>query len=209
MSSYTLRYFDAKAVAETSRVILAFGGESWENAYPAWPQEKANQPIGKLPVLVETSEDGSEFVLSESFAIEKYLATKYGIYITADAKQAARQDELRCQIKDLTQSVIEYKWGAESARPQNLEKHNAYAEAFIKYHEAALKANGSNGHYFGDKTTYVDLALYASVAVIRSISAELMPGADRFFTEENAPELSKVLKAVAAEPTLASYVASL
>ncbi|KAJ1961475.1 hypothetical protein GGI12_003229 [Dipsacomyces acuminosporus] len=209
MSSYTLRYFDAKALAETSRAILAFSGDSWENTHPAWPQEKADQPIGKLPVLVETSEDGSEFVLTESSAIEQYLAIKYGLYITGDAKQVARQEELRSQIKYLAQLAINYKWGTESARPNVLNEYNTLAPALIKYHEAALKANGSNGHYFGDRTTYIDLALYTSIVVIRGVSADTMPGADQFFTEENAPELNKVLKAVAAEPALASYVASL
>ncbi|KAJ1957868.1 hypothetical protein GGI12_004899 [Dipsacomyces acuminosporus] len=208
MSTYTLRYFPIKARAETIRALLSFSGATWKNEHPAWPQEKANQPFGKLPVLIEAAEDGSEFVLTDSLAIEKYIATKYSISVDGDIKQLARQDEIRNQIKDIYELLVQYKFGPESGRPSVFEKYNVLASAFAKAHESLLTANGSNGHYFGNKTTYVDIALYATLSVLRTISAEVMTGADAFFTKENAPEINKVLDTLAAEPAFASYVAT-
>ncbi|KAJ1954745.1 hypothetical protein GGI12_005723 [Dipsacomyces acuminosporus] len=209
MSTYVLRFFPNRALAETSRALLYFSGASWKNEYPVWPQDKTNQPLGRIPVLVETKEDGSEFVLTDSVAMEKYIASRHDLATADDAEQLARQDELRHQIKDVLDLVYQYKFGPEPGRPVAFEKFAALAPATVKYHEAFLKANGSNGHYFGNQTTYLDIALFANIDVLRTISAEVMTGADEFFTEENAPEINKVLKTVAAEPAMAAYIATL
>ncbi|KAI8319275.1 hypothetical protein GQ54DRAFT_265586, partial [Martensiomyces pterosporus] len=195
--------------AETCRALLSYSGAPWENVHPAWPSEKLNQPFGKMPVLIERSEDGSEFVLSDSVAIEKYLATKYGLAVTGDARAVAHQDELRNQIRDIYELIVLYKFGHEDVRPGIMDKFNTLAKALVRFHEEFLKKNGSNGHYFGSRTTYVDIAVYANVAVLRDAGVTFMPGAADLFTEENAPEISKVLKAVEADPAMTSYVASL
>ncbi|KAJ2535196.1 hypothetical protein EV175_006945, partial [Coemansia sp. RSA 1933] len=62
--SYTLRYFDAPGLAETIRVMLILSKSEWTEEHPEWPQAKASQPLGRLPVLVEQNADGSpDFVL--------------------------------------------------------------------------------------------------------------------------------------------------
>ncbi|KAJ2386045.1 hypothetical protein GGI23_006582, partial [Coemansia sp. RSA 2559] len=81
MPSYTLRYFPVSARAETAKVLLTLSGADWKLEAPAWPQDKDAQPVGKLPVLIESSDSGDKpFVLGESLAIEQYLATKGGFY---------------------------------------------------------------------------------------------------------------------------------
>ncbi|KAJ2626662.1 hypothetical protein H4R22_004730, partial [Coemansia sp. RSA 1290] len=50
---YTLRYFDRIGVAEGSRILLTAAGVEWKEEHPEWPQEKPNQPFGRMPVLVE------------------------------------------------------------------------------------------------------------------------------------------------------------
>ncbi|KAI8317880.1 hypothetical protein GQ54DRAFT_281323, partial [Martensiomyces pterosporus] len=155
--SYTLRYFPIRTRAETCRALLSYSGAPWENVHPEWPAEKHNQPFGKMPVLIERSEDGSEFVLSDSVAIEKYLATKYGLAVTGDARAVAHQDELRNQLRDIYELIVLYMFGHEDVRPDIMDKFNTLAKALVRFHEEFLKKNGSNGHYFGKKTTYVDI----------------------------------------------------
>ncbi|KAI8319276.1 hypothetical protein GQ54DRAFT_299455 [Martensiomyces pterosporus] len=206
--SYTLRYFPIKARAETCRALLSYSGAPWKNENPEWPAEKPNQPFGKLPVLIETRKDDSEFVLTDSIAIERYIVAKYNLSAGGDAETIARQDELRNQIKDIYELVVLYKFGHEAARPSVMEKFTVLSKAMVNLHEDFLKKNGSNGHYFGNKTTYVDIALYANLVALREVGTELMAGAAEPFSEENAPLINKVLKTVGADPAMASYVAT-
>ncbi|KAJ2687083.1 hypothetical protein H4R19_006660, partial [Coemansia spiralis] len=53
--SFVLRYFDLAGRAEASRLLLTAANVEWTDEHPEWPAEKANQPFGVLPVLVEKS----------------------------------------------------------------------------------------------------------------------------------------------------------
>ncbi|KAI8321837.1 hypothetical protein GQ54DRAFT_304504 [Martensiomyces pterosporus] len=100
--SYVIRYFDTLGLAETSRYLLTAAKVNWTEENPEWPQEKPNQPFGRLPVLVETSPEGGEpFILSESLTIERYLARKYGFLPVDDLKASARQEQIRDQETDV------------------------------------------------------------------------------------------------------------
>ncbi|KAJ1784964.1 hypothetical protein LPJ59_006248, partial [Coemansia sp. RSA 2399] len=103
MVSYVLRYFPIAARAETAKALLTLSGADWKLEAPAWPQEQSAQPVGRLPVLIESNDSSDEpFVLGESSAIEQYLAAKHGLYFKpGDLKAVARQNELRSHLKDL------------------------------------------------------------------------------------------------------------
>ncbi|KAJ2400944.1 hypothetical protein GGI23_001715 [Coemansia sp. RSA 2559] len=210
MPSYTLRYFPVNARAETAKVLLTLSGADWKLEAPAWPQDKDAQPVGKLPVLIESSDSGDEpFVLGESLAIEQYLATKGGFYFKSDdLKTVTRQNELRSHLKDLYDLATQIKFAANEETKAGLrDKFKSGAGYVTKLHEKVLKENGSNGHYFGSTITYVDAALFANMFVLRSAFVGLAPELLEFFSEENAPELNKVYKNVLANPSLASYAA--
>ncbi|KAJ2796234.1 hypothetical protein H4R20_005597, partial [Coemansia guatemalensis] len=98
--SYTLRYFNFIGLAETSRLLLTAGKANWTEVHPEWPEEKENQPFGRLPVLVEKRADGSELVLSESPTIERYLARTFG-FLPTDPGQSAIQEQIRDQQSDV------------------------------------------------------------------------------------------------------------
>ncbi|ORX71100.1 hypothetical protein DL89DRAFT_256161 [Linderina pennispora] len=205
MSTYVLRYFPIKARAETCRALLSYSGASYTNEAPAWPQEKSNQPFGKLPVLIETDESGATFKLSDSLAIEHYLATKYGLMVDSSPQDRACQDELRHQIKDIYEFIPQYRFGNEDTRASVKEKLDVQMKYFIEYHENHLKNNGSNGHYFGDKTTYVDIALVASMRAVREFGASIIPGLADWLSPDNAPLINKVIEVVGADPKLVKY----
>ncbi|KAJ2820530.1 hypothetical protein GGI24_004459, partial [Coemansia furcata] len=92
--SFIFRYFNTIGFGETSRLLLTAAKVDWTEEHPEWPQEKPNQPFGRLPVLIERCTDGSpDLVLSESATIERYLARTYG-FLPMDPRQAALQEQL-------------------------------------------------------------------------------------------------------------------
>ncbi|KAJ2331957.1 hypothetical protein GGH91_006287, partial [Coemansia sp. RSA 2671] len=94
-SSFTLRYFNTAGLAETIRLLLTAANVDWTEEHPEWPAEKSNQPFGRLPVLIQKSDDGeADFVISESVTIERYLARTYG-FLPADPRKAALQEQIR------------------------------------------------------------------------------------------------------------------
>ncbi|KAJ2400945.1 hypothetical protein GGI23_001716 [Coemansia sp. RSA 2559] len=210
MVSYTLRYFPIAARAETTKALLTLSGADWKLETPAWPQEQSAQPVGKLPVLIESSDSGNEpFVLGESSAIEQYLAAKHRFYFKSDdLKAVAHQNELRSHLKDLYELRSQIKFAAnEEARDVLKNKFKSSATFITKLHERLLKENGSNGHYFGSAITYVDVALFSTLVALRSPTYEMPPELLELLSEENAPEINKVYKNVLANPSLASYAA--
>ncbi|KAJ1844878.1 hypothetical protein H4S02_000440 [Coemansia sp. RSA 2611] len=209
MSSFVLRYFPIKARAEVSRLLLLSSGAKFEDVMPDWPAEKEKQPMGQLPVLVETAEDGSIFELSDSIAIEKYLAAKFGLLVQTGLQDTARENQLRSQVEDLIELWARYIFGTEYERESVYAKFKSAATNFVKYHEKILAENGSNGHYFGSKTTYMDLCLFAFLIIMREPNEKAIPDRNEFFSEANAPGLNKVFQTVQSDPVAAAYVASL
>ncbi|KAJ1851530.1 hypothetical protein LPJ73_003020 [Coemansia sp. RSA 2703] len=208
MSSFVLRYFPAHSRAETIKAILSYTETDYKYETPEWPQQKCEQPAGKLPVLVEILPDSSEYVLSDSLAIESYLVDKFKLSVTGDSQIIARQLEIRYQIKDMFEACTLYRYSPPEARQMFLDYFLSSAKDFVKYHEKLLAENGSNGHYFGNNITYVDLAAYATYRAIEAQLSDATPQALANFSKENAPLMNKVFETVSAEPRLASYLAT-
>ncbi|KAJ2149039.1 hypothetical protein EV180_004471 [Coemansia sp. RSA 518] len=209
MSTYVLRYFPIKARAEVARLLLLASGDKFADVMPDWPAEKENQPLGQLPVLIETLEDGTEFELSDSVAIEKYLARKSGLLVKTGSMDTAREDQLRSQINDVIDMHYAYMFAPEGSHEVIEARYRSNAKAFVKYHEKILAENGSNGHYFGSKTTYMDIALFAFITVIRQPNEKAIKDCTDYFSESNAPGLNKVYETVQASSIAAPYVATL
>ncbi|KAJ1790313.1 hypothetical protein LPJ59_005188 [Coemansia sp. RSA 2399] len=211
MSFYTLRYFDIHARAEPARVLLTLSSSDWKLEPPTWPQDKDAQPVGRLPVLIETPVDGTDakpFILSETAAIEYYLASTKGyIYKPEDPKAIAHQLELRSHIADLYEDFVRIKYSTKETAPKNREAFKTTAGYLIKFHENILRENGSNGHYFGSAATLVDVYLFATITTLRTKFSDFDSDMLELLSEANAPELNRVVNAVAAEPALAAYVA--
>ncbi|KAJ2621472.1 hypothetical protein GGI26_004051 [Coemansia sp. RSA 1358] len=208
---YTLRYFPVPARADTCKALLALSGVEWKLESPAWPKGKDSQPVGKMPVLIEAySGDNATapFVLGESYAIEEYIATKYNLFYQPDDLQMmARQRELRSQMVELYEYVSDIMHGPEASRAGLLEKYKVAGRYIVRFHEKVLRENGSNGHYFGDKTTFADVAALASVFGLQHTFADLDPSMIDFISEDNAPEINNLVNTLSKDPALASYVA--
>ncbi|KAJ1673036.1 hypothetical protein EV182_006012, partial [Spiromyces aspiralis] len=170
------------------RNILRYAKAEWKETNPEWPAFKQQTPFGRLPVLVETFPSGATFTLSETMVIERYLAHKFELYSNdAFPQTIALIEQYRDQYTDVWTDIGTCVFGKdESKREPALQgtKH------LVEKHEAALKANGSNGHYVNDSITYIDIAAYSLINIFRDL------GFGDAFTPENAPELNKLIENV-------------
>ncbi|KAJ2666455.1 hypothetical protein IW148_000943 [Coemansia sp. RSA 1199] len=205
-ASYTLRYFDAIGLAESSRILLTVAGVEWTEEHPEWPQEKPNQPHGRMPVLVEKSTDGSpDFVICESTNIERYLARTYG-FLPADLKQAALQEQIRDLMSDVGNLITGYvHCKNEEDKAEFQTKFEGLLETLIKVQTKLLKDNGNTGRMFGDKLSYADIIAYGFymnllVSLIK-FKADIVDDVKPKLT----PEIVKLISTVETDPLVEKH----
>ncbi|KAJ1812203.1 hypothetical protein LPJ56_003977 [Coemansia sp. RSA 2599] len=205
--SYVLRYFKVSGIAETSRLLLTAANADWTEENPEWPQEKAAQPFGRIPVLIEkgANKDGSDFVLCESKVIERYLARKHG-FIPNDPMQAARQEEIRDQIADVANLFFDVRWHNGESKEEAIAKFKGLSDKMFEVHSRVLRENGSNGYFFGNELSYVDIAAYAYLRTIFGFGATVEPELSKYVVDSLTPEFKQLAKKVDAEPLLAAHV---
>ncbi|KAJ2008091.1 hypothetical protein GGI04_001270 [Coemansia thaxteri] len=205
--SFTLRYFPAPGLSETIRLLLTAANVNWQEEHPEWPAEKSNQLFGRLPVLIEKSASGEpDLVISESVTIERYIARTYG-FLPADPRQAAQQEQIRDRLTD---TVIAYfiQSAATGEKKQELEgKFEGLLDKIAEVHSAALRQNGDNGHFFGTKLSYVDIAHYAFIKYLATDGDKLRESVGPLVKSKLTPELNKLVAVVEADPLIAAQVA--
>ncbi|KAJ2550618.1 hypothetical protein EV175_003998 [Coemansia sp. RSA 1933] len=203
--TYTLRYFNVVGIIETIRLLFVVSKANWTEVHPEWPQEKYDQPFGRMPVLIEKSADGSpDFMLTESRTIERYLARKYG-FIPTSLKDAARQEQLRDVQADVGILSNEVRLGAGNEAKERL---IYLIGQLIGFHTEVLRENGSNGYFFGDKLSYVDMSLYGFFKLIFAHPPESIPTYVQDIKERITPEIAKVIDNVESHPLLHDYITS-
>ncbi|KAJ3127276.1 hypothetical protein HK098_006550 [Nowakowskiella sp. JEL0407] len=201
-STYKVHYFKLRGRAEVTRIILEYVGAKWENVHPEWPAAKSITPYGQLPFIEETDETGKTFALAQSHAIERYLSKKYGLLGSNDQEAAQIDSVAECFI-DILDRLMAWAWAKDGEEKET--KKKAYFEtqipSFIQTQEALLEKNGSNGYYFGNKTTLPDLAFVIAYDRIN----HQQPGT---FSETTSPNLQKLVDRVKSEKVLASFMAN-
>ncbi|KAJ1977898.1 hypothetical protein H4R34_003409 [Dimargaris verticillata] len=156
MAVYTLHYFPATGRAQISRAILDYAQADWEDKITVdWASEKAQTPLGQLPVLYEALPNGETFTLSESRAIERYLASKFGLN-GANARESALMDSYIGHWDDVALHGFTAHYGPEEGREAAKKKFEKTAANLLAKHGEILTKNGA-GHYFGSKTTWADI----------------------------------------------------
>ncbi|KAJ1679616.1 hypothetical protein EV182_001683 [Spiromyces aspiralis] len=190
-ATYELIAFPNQGRAEICRNILRHTRATWTETNPKWPADKATMPFEKVPVLVETKSSGKKLVLSESQVIERYLAHSRGLYPKhASLETIAKIDQYRDQFTDIfTLFTIVFYGKHHHKRPDLL----SAIQFLVKKHELALKANGSNGHYIGSSTTYVDIVAYTLIKMFKD------KGFGERLTARAAPELNRLIDIIGSE----------
>ncbi|KAG0014297.1 Glutathione S-transferase S1 [Entomortierella chlamydospora] len=203
-STFELTYFDLQGFGAPIRTIFAINGTKVTNIVPAdWAAEKPLTPFGVMPLLKETSVDGKSTIhLAESDAIDRYLVKKFGM-----AGDNVFEENIINSYVSNTNSLqlrifMKYYTVRDPAlKTAFVEDILGYIDIWIKSNERQLVANGSNGHYVGNKLTIADVKAAYMVDLIRSLKEDAI-------TEESTPALLKVKTTVDSIPSLVAWRAT-
>ena len=201
-SDFEIRYFGLHGLGDMARMMLAAGGAKFTTINPEnWAEEKPKAPFGVMPLLKETTSDGKVIQISESSAIDRYIAKKFGflgdnafeenLVNTFVSNDQSLQDQIF--VKYLRIKDVE-----EKAEAKKLLVENSVAP-WIKNHEQHLQANGANGHYVGNKTTMADFKTAMMVRMVQGIIGE------DIISQKKTPALLKVKTQVDNIPSLAAW----
>ncbi|KAI7832655.1 hypothetical protein BC939DRAFT_433993 [Gamsiella multidivaricata] len=207
-ASYRLLYWDVASVGATSRDILTYGKARWSNRLPAddeWQAGKLPTPFGVMPVLTVTGLGGKEVVMSESIVIDHYLAKKFGLLGNNEWEEITIK-AFYSNIHYLRErSFMCVTWTYADKRKVALETFMTKTlPTFIADHEFHLKANGSNGHYVGDKLSLADIHL----ANVMDHFSHLPSGEAITAEFKKCTELWKVKETVEQNPEIAAWRAT-
>ncbi|KAF9353299.1 hypothetical protein BGX26_008915 [Mortierella sp. AD094] len=208
-STFKLLYFPIHGVAYASRLILATSGAKFESTFPTnWVQEKATAPFGVLPVLHETvtTKDGDGevqevFEVPESEAIERYLARKFQL-LGQTPWEEMKIDAFVSSIKSLIYLAFSrIPTVKDTAQKQEMVQDliNKSIPTWVQLHERYLVANGSNGHYIGDKLTLADIRALIVIELVLALTE------DRVISQEKTPAIWRLWEGVRAIPSFVTW----
>jgi len=193
--SYKLTYFDIKGIAEVSRLLFVISGTPFEDfRFPfdddrtEWKAAKHTFPMFKIPDLAF---NGTH--ISQSKAIERFLAKKFGFFGSNEV-EAAQIDSFSEEIRDI---VIDYR----SAVGNDEKMTKFWSEEYQTHLDALVNVSGKNGHFVGDKLSLADIQFFhlttnSEPKYLAIVEAEL----------EKRPVLTKIRDTVAANDKLIEYL---
>ncbi|KAF9207490.1 Glutathione S-transferase S1 [Haplosporangium sp. Z 27] len=170
-ASYRLMYWKAASVGASARDMLAYGKAKWTNelvTIETWESLKPLTPFGYVPLLKIASSDGKETFLAESIVVDHFLAKRFGLLGDNEWEEFT--------VKGIYNNIHYFRerafmtviWTFEDKRKAAMEKFiKETVPAFIADHEFHLKANGSNGHYIGNKGPLIKAEFEKSEELMR------------------------------------------
>jgi glutathione S-transferase len=175
-TKYKLVYFNARGLAETSRILLALAQEKYTDyRFPLGPDFKKEEfdkakaagnldcSMGKLPLLEVETKKG-KMVIPQSKSIERYLARSFGFMGSGELEGARIDAVCECvrDIKDRYQKIkkepdllISYMDGSGAVSIKR------ELEDLIKILDPKDKA--SIGTAIGNKLSLADVTIYSLV----------------------------------------------
>ncbi|ORX81416.1 hypothetical protein K493DRAFT_411977 [Basidiobolus meristosporus CBS 931.73] len=196
---YELFYFPSPGRGEVIRFLLQYGKVNWTERHPTnWADEKPTTPFGCLPVLTEFLEDGTEFQLGESHAIERYLARKFGL-VGANEREAALIDSYAEGWATLINYLVQIRFAkTEEAKEAATQSYKTTATEIINYHGSQLSKNG-NGFYVGDKLSLVDILAYVIIKLVKQHDSDAFDNVSAFDKLQETIENHQVIGSYARE----------
>ncbi|KAF9954317.1 hypothetical protein BGZ65_004133 [Modicella reniformis] len=194
-STFELTYWGFHGLGKVENVIIT--DETWGSKKPL-------APFGLVPTFKETSSNGKTVIqIAESDAIERYLAKKFGLF----GDNAFEETVINTFLSHTNSAITDlfaryYHYSKEDRESKKEAVINATALPWLQHHERHLTANGSNGHYVGDKLSLADLkASYVIKALLPIIGEDTV-------TEAKTPALWRLKTTIDKIPTLAAWRAT-
>ncbi|KAF8932812.1 glutathione S-transferase [Dissophora ornata] len=203
-NEYAMLYYPFNGVVTALRAMLAMHAEKYTFIHPEdWPSQRTDSPFGHMPILYETTATGETLELAELSVIEFYLGKKFGLVGSNDW-----EEQLVRSYTNSTQTLFD-KFVVNVVRaPKELQGQlmQLFVEKQVpdwaEFHERHLKANGSNGHYVGDKLTVADIKLATVVDNMIVVTR------DKYISREKTPAIMAVHDNVEQHPKYAAWKAS-
>ncbi|KAF9937862.1 hypothetical protein BGZ65_000864 [Modicella reniformis] len=204
---HNLTYFSFHGLAGCIRTALVLSNEPYKFTnigFAEWQVQKQLTPFGHVPVLREETKSGKILELAEISTIEQFLANRTGLL----GKDFWEENLIKMYLSS-THGLITFLFQTSVQSPKD--DRPAFLERFkksnlpewIKFHEKHLKANGSNGHYVGDKLSIADIK---TASVIEHLVR--LCGDDVQISEELTPAIMAVKTNLEKNPAYVEWCAS-
>merc|ERR1712025_919776 len=158
MAEIKLTYFNVKARAEVTRLILAYAGVKYVNerfTKEEFDPKKSSFRYGQLPVLTYNGEE-----MYQSLAIARFLAAEFNL-AGKNNIEAAQADEVVDAVLDIMVPRWKILFGPESEREEGLAKYfDETATPCLERLEKLLHARGGQ-FLVGNKLTWADIYVFS------------------------------------------------
>lgn len=195
MPKVVFYYFPVKALGESARLLLTYGGQEFEDrrvSTEEWPSVKPSTPFGQMPVL---EIDGKKY--AQSVAIARYLGRKYGLN-GQDIEEDFEIDQNVEFLNDIRAKAASVQYEADEVVKEK--KHEDYSKnvypVLLDKLDEIIKKN--NGHIAAGKLTWADFVFAGMLDYLKSILR--IPD-----LEKKYPSYQKVIDNVYANPKIAAY----
>lgn len=196
--TYELVYFPIPGRAEPIRLLFALAGVDFVDTrvpFEKWPEHKPGSPLGQMPYLIETSEQGST-VFPQSQAILRRLARRWGLYGSTENEQTDI-DIAADTVTDLRDRWVQLIFGG-----KNTEEARAkfVAETVPMHATRITRLLHKHGGPFvlGARTSFADAMLFDLVNRLTELDTSCLA---------DYPALRGAHAAFAAIPAVAAYTA--
>ncbi|KAF9358546.1 hypothetical protein BGX26_001490 [Mortierella sp. AD094] len=203
-NQYKLLYYPFHGVVTGLRAMFAMSGADYTFTHPEdWKVQKPTTPFGSMPVLYETTATGETLELAELSVLEYYIGQKHGWVgdnLWENNLVKMYHSSSQALFDKLVTTVVR---APKENYDQMMEIYvNNIVPEWVEYHERALKANGSNGHYVGDKLTIADIKTATTIDNLISVTG------DRYISHEKTPAIMAVYDNLEKQPKYAAWKAS-
>ncbi|KAF9560689.1 hypothetical protein EC968_006087 [Mortierella alpina] len=204
-STYQLLYFGLHGRGELIRTLLTYHGAKFEELALDWPAMKKDTPFGVLPVVYETTSEGTVLELAEAQAIERYLAHKFDL-LGSNSWEAHLVDRYYNSTETLSNQFFKVMFApSESRRTEAEIFYRDHLSRWIAAHEKHLT---TTGHYLGEEEKF-SLADFKTALMMDRIQFLVPAGMEdqvqALFSKEKTPGLWKVREMVNAHPRIAQW----
>nr|XP_034834990.1 uncharacterized protein LOC117991505 [Maniola hyperantus] len=196
MPNVVFYYFPVKALGEAGRMLLAYGGQEFDDRrvpMEQWPEIKPTTPFGQMPVL---EIDGKKY--AQSSAIARYLGRKYGL-VGKDIEEDFEIDQNAEFLNDIRAKAATVQYEADEALKAKKHKDfsaNVYPALLTKLDEIIKK---NKGHLALGKLTWADFVFAGMFDYLKTMLQ--MPD-----LEQKYPSFKQVVDNVLANPKVKAYV---
>ncbi|KAM3957902.1 glutathione S-transferase 2-like isoform 2-T2 [Aphomia sociella] len=198
MPQVVFHYFPVKALGESIRLLLSYGGQEFQDdRVPSekWPEFKPKTPFGQMPLL---EMNGKQY--AQSVATSRYLGRKYGL-AGADIEEDFLIDQNVDFLNDLRAKAAAVQYEPDAAikakRHEEFTK-NVYPYLLDKLDEIIKK---NNGHLAAGKLTWGDFVFAGMYDYLKMMLQT--PDLDAKY-----PSFKKLTDTVLSLPKVKEYVAA-